>query len=541
MDGLMMEYPLTINAILSRARQVFPDKEVVSVLPSGAKHRYSYKDLYGRVVKLSHVLKELGAKPGDRIATFAWNHFRHLELYYAAPMSGYVLHTLNIRLFPQQLEFVVNHAEDAIVFVDASLVKAIEPLAPKFKTVKHWVVMTEDGKLPQTTLAPVSEYEALMQRAHDTEDFPAIGENDAAGLCYTSGTTGHPKGVLYSHRSTYLHTLLAGQTDVLGLSERDVVMPVVPMFHANAWGQPYLLPNIGAKIVFAGSNVTPEALVKLIVSEHVTYALGVPTIWNGLLQYLREHKTDLGELKHMVVGGSAVPRAMIEAFKKEFGILIIQGWGMTEMSPLGSTGRLMRKMEDWPEPRQIDVLANAGIPCVGVEMKVVDPLGKELPWDGKSAGELLVRGPAIARAYFRNDEAKDQFTRDGWFRTGDVALMDPDAYLHIADRTKDLIKSGGEWISSVEMENAIMGCPGVVESAVVARPDPKWDERPVAYVVRKPGATAPTPADIVRHLTAKFAKWQLPTEEDIRFIEQIPRTSVGKFDKKVLRQQHRAS
>jgi fatty-acyl-CoA synthase len=276
--------------------------------------------------------------------------------------------------------------------------------------------------------------------------------------------------------------------------------------------------------------------VNLIVSEHVTYAMGVPTIWNALLQYMREHKPDLGELKRMVVGGSAVPRAMIEAFKREFGITIIQGWGMTEMSPLGTTGRLKRKMEDWSEDKQIDALAHAGIPCPAVEMKIVDPLGAELPWDGKSVGELLVRGPAIVKAYFRNEAAREQFTPDGWFRTGDVASMDADAYLHIADRTKDLIKSGGEWISSVEMENAIMACPGVVESAVVARPDPKWDERPVAYVVRKPGATSPTPRDILLHLTDRFAKWQLPSEEDIRFIDQIPRTSVGKFDKKVLRQ-----
>jgi fatty-acyl-CoA synthase len=540
MDGLMMDFPLTINRILTRARQFFPDKEIVSVLPSGAKHRYTYKDLYARVVKLSHVLKSLGAKPGDRIGTFAWNHYRHLELYFGAPMSGYVLHTLNIRLFPEQIEYIVNHAEDAFVFVDASLLKALEPLASKLKGVEHWIVITEDGKLPATTLSPVSEYEALMAKAGTDEIFPEIAESDAAGLCYTSGTTGNPKGVLYSHRSTYLHALLAGQTDVLGMSERDVCMPVVPMFHANAWGQPYLATNIGAKTVYAGSNVVPEALVNLMASEHVTYAMGVPTIWNGLLQYMREHKVKLPDLKRMVVGGSAVPRAMVEAFKKEFGVIIVQGWGMTEMSPLGTTGRLTRKMEDWPEAKQIDVLAKAGMPCPGVEVKILDPLGKELPWDGKSAGELLVRGPAVVKSYFRNDEAKGQFTADGWFRTGDVAYMDADGYLNIADRTKDLIKSGGEWISSVEMENVIMGCPGVLESAVVARPDAKWDERPVAYVVRKPG-TDLTSEEILNFLTDKFAKWQLPSEQDIHFIDQIPRTSVGKFDKKVLRAQGRAS
>jgi fatty-acyl-CoA synthase len=540
MQGQMMDYPLTINAILNRARLVFPEKEVVSVLPSGAKHRYSYRDLYGRVVKLGNTLKALGAKPGDRVASFAWNHFRHLELYYAAPMHGYVLHTLNIRLFPEQLEYIVNHAEDAFVFVDASLLKAIEPLAKRLKSVRHWIVMTEDGQLPETELAPVHEYEALMAKAGTQEIFPPIAENDAAGLCYTSGTTGNPKGVLYSHRSTFLHTLMAGQTDVLGISERDVVLPVVPMFHANAWGQPYLSTNIGAKIVYAGSNVTPEALVNLIVSEHVTYALGVPTIWNALLQYLREHKPNLGELKRMVVGGAAVPRAMIEAFEKEFGIRIIQGWGMTEMSPLGTTCRLKRKMEDWPEAKQFEVLSAAGIPCPGVEVKILDPLGNELPWDGKSTGELLVRGPTVVKSYFRNEGAREQFTADGWFRTGDVACLDEEGYVHIADRTKDLIKSGGEWISSVEMENSVMACPGVVEAAVAARPDAKWDERPVVFVVRKPGAAVPTAKEILADLARHFAKWQLPDEKDIRFIEQIPRTSVGKFDKKVLRQQLQA-
>jgi fatty-acyl-CoA synthase len=319
-----------------------------------------------------------------------------------------------------------------------------------------------------------------------------------------------------------------------------VVMPVVPMFHANAWGNPYVCALTGAKLVYAGSNVTPESLVSLIQTEHVTFALGVPTIWNGLLHFMREHKSDLGELKRMVVGGSAVPRAMIAAFKREFGIDIIQGWGMTEMSPLGSTTTLKRKMEDWTEDRQLDILATAGIAAPLVEMKLIDPMGTELPKDGKAMGELLVRGPNVVKAYYKNPEASRQFTADGWFHTGDVASIDGDGYLRISDRTKDLIKSGGEWISSVEMENAIMACPGVVESAVVARPDPKWDERPVAFVVRKPGATAPQPQDVIAFLADKFAKWQLPSPEDVRFVEQIPRTSVGKFDKKVLRQQFRA-
>ena len=535
MDGLMMDYQLTIPKILDRARTVFPEKEVVSVLPSGAKHRYTYADMYQRVGRLMNVLRDLGVKRGDRVATFAWNHFRHVELYYAIPCMGAVLHTLNIRLFPEQLQYIVNHAEDSIIFVDASLLKPLEALAKTFKSVRQYVVITEDGKLPQTTLSPVVEFEALMAKASDKVEFPALSENEASGLCYTSGTTGHPKGALYSHRSQYIHTLLAGQTDVLGMSEVDTVLPVVPMFHANAWSTPYTCAFTGCKLVFAGANVAPDALVELMLSEGVTYALGVPTIWIGLLQYLREHKLNLGKVKKMVVGGSSVPRSLIAAFKTEFGADIIQGWGMTEMSPLGSTGRTKGYMQDWPLERKFDVLAKAGLPCPAVEVKVVDAMGKELPHDGRSAGELLVRGPAIVKAYYNNDEAKGQFTPDGWFRTGDVAALDKDCYVSITDRTKDLIKSGGEWISSVEMENAIMSCPGVVESAVVARPDAKWDERPVAFVVRKAGATTPTSKDVVQHLATHFAKWQLPTEEDVRFIEQIPRTSVGKFDKKVLR------
>jgi fatty-acyl-CoA synthase len=542
MDGLMMDYPLTISKILFRARQVFSDKEVVSVLPSGQKHRYTYGDLYTRVCKLINVLRGLGVKPGDRVGTFAWNHHRHLELYYALPCMGAVLHTLNIRLSAEQLSYIVNHAEDTHIFVDASLVKALEPLAKGLPTVRQYIVMTEDGQLPETTLAPLAEYEALLAQASSLADFPDLPEHTASGLCYTSGTTGNPKGVLYSHRSIYLHTLMGMTTDCLGISERDVVLPVVPMFHANAWGQPYLAAMTGCKMVFAGSNLAPDALVALIQSEHVTYAFGVPTIWNALLQYLRQKQPSLGELKRMVVGGSAVPRAMIVAFKKEFGVDIIQGWGMTEMAPLGSTGRLKRKMEDWSEERQFDVLAKAGIIAPAVEMKVVDTAGKEQPWDGKSAGELLVRGPAIVKGYYRNPEATAaQITPDGWFRTGDVATLDGDGYVHISDRTKDLIKSGGEWISSVAMENAIMACAGVLEAAVVARPDPKWDERPVAFVVRQPGSAKPLAGDVIAHLSGQFAKWQLPLPEDVRFVEQIPRTSVGKFDKKVLRGQMKSA
>ena len=536
MDGLIMDWDLTIPRILDRARKVFPHNEVVSNLPEG-RHSYTWAEFYGRVVRLMNVLRKLGVKRGDRVATFAWNHYRHLELYFAIPCCGAILHTLNLRLFPEQLQYIVNHAEDSMIFVDDNLLRPIEAMAGKFESVKQYVVMGPATDLPETTLAPVANYETLMAEASDVENFPEIGEREACGLCYTSGTTGNPKGVLYSHRGTFIHTMMVGMTDVLGLSERDVMMPVVPMFHANAWGNPYICAMIGARLIFAGSDVQPENLVRLIEQEQVTIALGVPTIWNGLLQYLRKEGGDISSLRAMLVGGSAVPRAMIEAFLQEFGVPIMQGWGMTEMSPLGAVSRITRKMEDWPVAKQIDTMAKQGVmpPCV--EMKIVDDDGTEQPWDGQAVGELLVRGPAVASAYYNNPEDSAAFTDDGWFHTGDVASIDQNAVLQITDRTKDLIKSGGEWISSVAMESAIMACPGVLEAAVVARPDEKWDERPLAFVVRAAEGDPIQPQAIIAALARSFAKWQLPATEDIRFIEEIPKTAVGKFDKKVLRAQ----
>ena len=537
MDGLIMDYQLTIDKMIKRANRVFPDKEIVSVLPSGAKHRYTYSDLYRRTVRLMNVLRGLGVGRGHRVATFMWNDYRHLELYFAIPSLGAVTHTLNIRLFSEQLSYIVNHAEDMVIFADATLLGPLEEIAPQLKSVRQYVVVSEEGKMPETSLSPLADYETLMAAAEDDEDFPELRETDACGLCYTSGTTGKPKGALYSHRGIYVHTLMAGMVDMLGIGERDVLLPVVPMFHANAWSAPFICAMVGAKLVYAGQNVQPEALVPLMQEEGVTFAMGVPTIWSGMLQHLRQTGGNLGRVKKLVVGGSSVPRAMIEAFKREHGIDIIHAWGMTEMSPLGSLNRLLGKMEDWPEDRQFGALSRVGKPAPCVEMKIVDDAGRELPWDGRSSGELLVRGPTVIRSYYKNAEAADQFTDDGWFRTGDVVTIDENALLQITDRTKDLIKSGGEWISSVEMENAIMACPGVMEAAVVARPDAKWDERPVAFVVRQPDADPPQPEQIIAHLRNHFAKWQLPAPADIRFIEHIPRTSVGKFDKKVLRSQ----
>ncbi len=539
MEGLIMDYPLTLDKILARARRVFPEKEVVSVLPTGKVHRYGYADLHTRSIRLMNVLRTLGVGKGDRIGTFLWNHHQHLELYFAIPSLGAVTHTLNIRLSEEQLAYIINHAGDSVIFVDASLLGALEAVAPQLESVRQYVIVGAEGGLPDTPLSPVDDFEELVAAADDRVDIPPLNERDACGLCYTSGTTGNPKGVLYSHRGIFIHTLMAGMTDMLGPGERDVILPVVPMFHANAWCIPFIAPMTGSKLVFAGPNVAPEILVPLMREEGVTLSMGVPTIWNAVWQYLRTEGGGLGEVKTLVVGGSAAPRAMIESFKKDYGVDIVHGWGMTEMSPLGSLNRPRRIMEDWSEDKRFSALSRVGIPAPCVEMKVVDDAGEELPWDGKAAGELLVRGPAIASGYFRGEGGVDQFTGDGWFRTGDVVSIDEYANVGITDRTKDLIKSGGEWISSVEMENAIMAVPGVLEAAVVARPDPKWDERPVAFVVRKPeggeGAETLEASTIIAHLAGEFAKWQLPGPEDIRFLAELPKTSVGKFDKKVLR------
>jgi fatty-acyl-CoA synthase len=391
--------------------------------------------------------------------------------------------------------------------------------------------------IPQTGLPHPADYESLMAAAGAEAAVEPMGENDACALCYTSGTTGNPKGVLYSHRGLYLVALQSAMRDVLGLSEGDVILPVVPMFHANAWCAPYAAALVGATLVFTGRDMSPENVYDLLDSERVTMAMGVPTIWIGLQQYLRATGKQLPHLERMLSGGSAVPRALITSYMEEYGVQIWQGWGMTEMSPLGSIVRLSAKMADWQPERRLDIMSTAGFPVATVEMKLLDDAGDELPWDGKSVGELLVRGPSVARDYYKHPEGSSAFTADGWFRTGDVASIDEDGFLHISDRTKDLIKSGGEWISSVEMENAIMACPGVIEAAVVARPDPKWDERPVAFVVREQGKAHPTPDEIIESLSGAFAKWQLPAADDVHFIDQVPRTGVGKFDKKVLREQ----
>jgi len=537
MKSLMMNSQLNTLAILRRTHQVYAQREIVTRLKDGSLFRYTNAEFYQRVLKLMNVLHDLGVKPGDRVATFAWNHHRHYELYFAVPTMGAVLHTLNIRLFPDQLTYIANHANDQVVFVDSGLLGELEAVQAELKTVKNFIVMDEDGNLPETSLSPVFEYETLLSTVNAVEELPDIDENAPAAMCYTSGTTGSPKGVVYSHRALYLHSMATCMPDVLGISQRDTILPMTSMFHANAWGIPYAAAMVGAKQVFPGPNPQPSHLAQLIESEKVTLCSGVPTIWNMMHQYLKDNPCDLSTVRSIVCGGSAVPRSLMETFDKEYDVTITQLWGMTETTPLGTVSNLQADMLNWDKAAQYDMRIKQGVPVPGVEIMILGDEGQELPWDGESMGELCVRGPWVASAYYDNPESADAFTDDGWFRTGDVASMDERGFMKIADRTKDLIKSGGEWISSVEMENNLMAHPLVLEAAVIARPDEKWDERPMAYVVPADGANL-TAKELVTFLADSFAKWQIPYEEDFRFIETIPKTSVGKFDKKVLRKDY---
>ena len=531
MKGLMMDYPLTLQPVMERAYRLYPRKEIATKM-GPEMHRYTYADFYPRTGQLANALARLGIQRGDRIGTLAWNTYRHLELYFAVPCMGAVVHTLNLRLPPDQLTFIINHAEDQVICVDHSLLPILEKVAGELKTVRHVVVMGE-GPIPEASLPNVLSYEELLAAEPPDHPWPQLGENDAAAMCYTSGTTGNPKGVLYSHRAIYLHTMSECMTDSFGLSENDVVMPVVPMFHAMAWGLPFVATFLGCRQVFPGAHLQPRDLAELIQDEHITLTAGVPTLWLGLLGLLENERYDISSLRTMPVGGAAAPRAMIEGYQKKFGVPIAHAWGMTEMTPLGTISRLKSHMRAWPEDRQFEVRAKQGMPVPGVEIRVVDEDGNEVPWDGKTMGELQVRGPWVISAYYDDSRSPDSFI-DGWFRTGDVVTMDSEGYIQIVDRTKDLVKSGGEWISTVELENAIMAHTGILEATVIAVPHPKWQERPLAIVVPKPDlAQPPGKEEIYDLLRQKIAKWQLP--DDIVFVEAIPKTSVGKFDKKVLR------
>jgi fatty-acyl-CoA synthase len=525
LEGLMQhDYPLTLQHVLGRMRRVNAGSEVVSVR-DGERTRATYAEIADRIDRLAAALAALGVEAGDRVATFAWNTREHFEIYMAVPCSGAVLHTVNVRLFAEQVTYIVNHAEDRVMFVDASLVPLLEDLAPTFETVRHYVVFGDGdaGSLPNA-----HRYEDLIGSAEPLREYPQLDERQAAGLCYTSGTTGNPKGVLYSHRSNLLHAMGQSQADSIGVMWDDRVMPVVPMFHANAWGMPYGCALAGADLVLPGANLKAEALAALIAEERVTVSGAVPTIWMDLLRYADEHHPDLTSLRSVICGGSAVPLSLMKAFEERHGVRIIQAWGMTETSPLGSVARPRAGGDGEAHWRTRDT---AGRPAALVEARIVRDDGEEVPWDGKSTGELEVRGPWIARAYYRADDGGEKFD-DGWLRTGDIASIDEQGYIRISDRAKDVIKSGGEWISSVELENAIMAHPAVLEAAVIARPDEKWGERPLACVVPAEGAEI-TLEDVREHLGGRVAKWWLP--EELVVIEEVPKTSVGKFDKKVLR------
>lgn len=535
MHGLMMNTPLLISSIAEHASKFHGDREIVSVTADNPRHRYTFRDAIGRAKQLASALDKMGLEQGDRVATIAWNDYRHLETYYAVSGAGYVCHTINPRLFPEQLIFIINHAEDRWIFTDVMFVPLLEKLLPQIKGVEGFVIMTDEAHMPDTSLPNAVCYETLIAAESADYTWPELDERSASALCYTSGTTGDPKGVLYDHRSTVLHAYAAPAPDIMDLSSRDCVLPVVPLFHVNAWGIPYTTLMVGAKIIFPGPKMGDgAALYELMDSEDVTIALGVPTVWLALLQYCASAGKRLDKLKRSIVGGAAVPRSMIQEFRDTHGVEIRQGWGMTEMSPLGTCNSIKAGLESLSDDEKLDLATKAGRGIFGCELRIVDDEGQELAWDGVAYGALQVRGPWICSDYFKLEGGAGTHTKDGWFDTGDVATIDPQGYMAITDRTKDVIKSGGEWISSIELENTAMGHAGVAEAAVIGVAHPKWTERPLLVVVRAEGAEV-SKEDLLAYFDGKVATWWIPN--DVVFVDELPHTATGKVKKIELRKQ----
>ncbi len=531
MDGMIMNVPLTISSILRHAETYNHDSQIVSRNTEGGIYRYTYRDAARRSRKLANALKtKLGIGFQDRIGTLAWNNHRHFETYYAVSGIGAILHTLNPRLHPEQLIYIVNHAEDVAIFIDPTFLPLLQAVHSKLPHLKHIVVLAPKDAMPECPLPAIS-YEELIEDQPDQFEWPDLEENTAASMCYTSGTTGNPKGVLYSHRSTVLHALSACTPAALGISSQNSILPVVPMFHVNAWGIPYSAAMGGAKLVLPGPGLDGKSLYELIDGERVDLLLGVPTVWLNLLNYCEKENLTMTSAKRAVIGGSAAPLAMSKAFEEKHGVFVVHAWGMTEMSPLGTTNSPSRYTDSLPLEERYNLQAKQGRAVYGVQMRIADPDGKPLPHDGKTSGRLLVRGPWIASGYYK--ESEHSAWRDGWFDTGDIATIDELGFLNIVDRAKDIIKSGGEWISSVDVENVTMSHPDIAECAVVGLPHPQWAERPLLVVVLKDGATS-TKEDVLRFLGERVVKWWLP--DDVVFVDQLPHTATGKVLKRQIRE-----
>ena len=532
MFGLMQQQSLLISSLIEFANRHHGDGEVVSRRVEGDIHKYTWTDVANRSRQMANALDGLKLAQGARVATLAWNGYRHLELYFGVSGSGRVLHTLNPRLHPDQVVWIANHAEDQILFFDMTFLPLVQAVHAKCSSIKHWVVMCDEDKLPKDSGIPnLTSYEALIAGRSTQFEWPQLDENTASSMCYTSGTTGNPKAALYSHRSTLLHAYAAALPDVMCISARDAILPVVPMFHVNAWGIPYSAAMTGAKLVFPGPALDGKSIYELIEAEKVTFAAGVPTVWQMLLSHMKPNALSFSSLKRTVIGGSACPPAMIDAFRELYGVEVLHAWGMTEMSPLGTLCTLKNKHLHLPEEAQMKLRLKQGRAIFGVDMKIVNEAGESLPHDGKTYGDLLVKGPWIIREYYKQ-EASSALV-DGWFPTGDVATIDEDGFMQITDRSKDVIKSGGEWISSIDIENIAMAHPDVVMAACIGMPHPKWDERPVVCVVKKPGSNV-SAADLLQFYEGKTAKWQIP--DDAIFVEAIPLGATGKMLKTKLRE-----